>query len=55
MSDVTRILATIEQGDPHAAADQYEQDAGYHRTVATLASGKQAWGYRTDRPAPGVS
>lgn len=28
-----------------AAADLYEQDAGYERIVAMLASGKQAWVY----------
>jgi gamma-glutamylcyclotransferase (GGCT)/AIG2-like uncharacterized protein YtfP len=38
-----------------AAADQYEQLAGYKRVAAMLASGKQAWVYVYDRSAPGAS
>jgi len=36
-----------------AAADQYEQAAGYKRIAATLASGKKAWVYVDARSAPG--
>jgi gamma-glutamylcyclotransferase (GGCT)/AIG2-like uncharacterized protein YtfP len=52
----SRIRGTVyEVADADlAGADQYEQDAGYHRIVATLASGKQAWVYLNDRPAPGT-
>jgi gamma-glutamylcyclotransferase (GGCT)/AIG2-like uncharacterized protein YtfP len=38
-----------------AAADQYEQPAGYKRIHALLASGKQAWVYANARSAPGAS
>lgn len=30
-----------------AAADRYEEDAGYSRVVVTLVSGKRAWVYRS--------
>ena len=30
-----------------AAADRYEEDAGYSRVVVTLASGTRAWVYRS--------
>jgi hypothetical protein len=35
-----------------AAADRYEQPAGYKRISAMLASGKQAWVYVDARSAP---
>jgi hypothetical protein len=38
-----------------AAADRYEEPAGYTRVVAMLASGKQAWVYLHGRSAPGAS
>jgi gamma-glutamylcyclotransferase (GGCT)/AIG2-like uncharacterized protein YtfP len=38
-----------------AAADQYEQLAGYIRVTATLASGKQAWVYIAARFTPKAS
>jgi gamma-glutamylcyclotransferase (GGCT)/AIG2-like uncharacterized protein YtfP len=38
-----------------AAADQYEQLAGYKRVAATLASGKPAWVYLDARSAPAAS
>ena len=38
-----------------AAADAYEQLAGYVRIAAVLASGKQAWVYLDARTAPGAS
>jgi gamma-glutamylcyclotransferase (GGCT)/AIG2-like uncharacterized protein YtfP len=38
-----------------AAADQYEQPAGYKRMAAFLASGKQVWLYAYSPSAPGVS
>jgi gamma-glutamylcyclotransferase (GGCT)/AIG2-like uncharacterized protein YtfP len=38
-----------------AAADRYEQFAGYKRIAAVLASGRQAWVYVEARTAPGTS
>ncbi|MFL5242299.1 MAG: gamma-glutamylcyclotransferase family protein [Gemmataceae bacterium] len=38
-----------------AAADQYEQPAGYKRVAAMLASGRQAWVYVYAPSAPGAS
>ena len=38
-----------------AAADRYEEPAGYTRIVATLASGTQAWVYLHARAAAGAS
>jgi gamma-glutamylcyclotransferase (GGCT)/AIG2-like uncharacterized protein YtfP len=38
--------------DELAAADQYEQPAGYERVAAILASGREAWVYEHAHPAP---
>jgi AIG2-like family. len=35
-----------------AAADRYEEPAGYRRRVVTLGSGAEAWAYSCDRTNP---
>lgn len=50
----SRITGTVfEITDAElAAADQYEQLAGYTRAMVTLSSGKRAWVYVYARTAP---
>jgi gamma-glutamylcyclotransferase (GGCT)/AIG2-like uncharacterized protein YtfP len=56
-SNDSRVTGTVfEISDAElAAADQYEQRAGYKRVAAMFASGKQAWVYVDARSAPGAS
>ncbi|HEV8062658.1 MAG TPA: gamma-glutamylcyclotransferase family protein [Gemmataceae bacterium] len=53
-SCVSGILFEITDAEL-AAADQYEQPAGYLRKVVMLASGKQAWVYYYAGSAPSAS
>ena len=48
-SDADRVSGTVFEITEAelAAADRYEQDAGYSRVAVTLVSGKRAWVYRS--------
>lgn len=52
-----RVSGTVfEVSDAElAAADQYEERAGFKRIIAALDSGRQAWVYLDDRPTSDAS